>query len=101
MDIVSISGQLLAEGICPNLRSARTTAMYALEWMNGGELDFKKRQVNEHAAKLNQIGINIRNACDHSRFTPIFVRQCREIEKAPLAMPVWYQRANHLQQVAA
>lgn len=101
MDIVSISGQLVAEGICPNLRSARTTAGYALEWMTGAQLDFKKRQVNEHAAKLNGIGINIRNACDTSRFAPVFVRQCREINKQPLAMPTWYQRPNHLQQVAA
>lgn len=101
MDIVSISGQLVAEGICPNLRSARTTASYALEWMTGAQLDFKKRQVNEHAAKLNGIGINIRNACDTSRFAPVFVRQCREINKQPLAMPTWYQRPNHLQQVAA
>lgn len=101
MDIVSISGQLVAEGICPNLRSARTTASYALEWMTGAQLDFKKRQVNEHAAKLNGIGINIRNACDTSRFAPVFVRQCREINKQPLAMPTWYQRPNHLQVVAA
>lgn len=101
MDIVSISGQLVAEGICPNLRSARTTASYALEWMTGAQLDFKKRQVNEHAAKLNGIGINIRNACDTSRFAPVFVRQCREINKQPLVMPTWYQRPNHLQQVAA
>lgn len=101
MDIVSISQQLLAEGLCPNIRSARTTASYALEWMTGAQLDFKKRQVNAHAALLNQIGINIRNACDTSRFAPVFVRQVREIEKAPLAVPLWYQRPNHLQQVAA
>lgn len=101
MDIVSISGQLVAEGLCPNLRSARTTASYALEWMTGAQLDFKKKQVNTHAALLNKIGINIRNACDTSRFAPVFVRQCREINKQPLAMPIWYQRPNHLQQVAA
>ena len=101
MDIVSISGQLVAEGLCPNLRSARTTASYALEWMTGAQLDFKKKQVNTHAALLNKIGINIRNACDTSRFAPVFVRQCREINKQPLVMPTWYQRPNHLQQVAA
>lgn len=101
MDIVSISGQLVAEGLCPNLRSARTTASYALEWMTGAQLDFKKKQVNTHAALLNKIGINIRNACDTSRFAPVFVRQCREINKQPLVMPTWYQRPNHLHQVAA
>ncbi|AAZ37039.1 phage/plasmid replication protein [Pseudomonas savastanoi pv. phaseolicola] len=101
MDIVSISGQLVAEGICDNLRSARTTASYALEWMTGANLDFSKKQVNTHAAKLNRIGINIRNAPDTSRFAPVFVRQCREVTKSSLAIPTWYQRPNHLQQVAA
>ena len=100
MDIVSISQQLLAEGVCDTLRSARTTASYALEWMTGAQFDFKKRQPNEHAAKLNQIGINIRNACDTSRFAPVFVRQCREVNKSALAVPMWYQRPNHLKVAA-
>lgn len=102
MDIVSIAEQLIAEGVCDTLRSARTTASYALEWMSGtANIDFKKSQVKGHAAKLNRIGINIRNACDTSRFAPVFVRQCREVSKSTLVVPVWYQRANHLQQVAA
>jgi len=102
MDIVSIAEQLIAEGVCDTLRSARTTASYALEWMSGtANIDFKKSQVKGHAAKLNRIGINIRNACDTSRFAPVFVRQCREVSKSALVVPVWYQRANHLQQVAA
>ncbi|CRM61996.1 phage/plasmid replication domain-containing protein [Pseudomonas sp. 25 E 4] len=102
MDIVSIAEQLVAEGVCPTLRSARTTASYALEWMSGtSNLDFSKSQVKTHAAFLNRIGINIRNACDTSRFAPVFVRQCREVTKSTLAVPVWYQRPNHLQQVAA
>ena len=100
MDIVSISQQLLSEGICDTLRSARTTASYALEWMTGADFDFKKRQVNEHAAKLNRIGINIRNACDTSRFAPVFVRQCREVNKSALVVPLWYQRPNHLKVAA-
>lgn len=102
MDIVSIAEQLVAEGVCDTLRSARTTASYALEWMSGtSNIDFSKSQVKGHAAKLNRIGINIRNACDTSRFAPVFVRQCREVTKNTLAIPAWYQRANHLQQVAA
>ncbi|WP_416199636.1 phage/plasmid replication domain-containing protein [Pseudomonas helleri] len=64
-------------------------------------IDFTKSQVKTHAALLNRIGINIRNACDTSRFAPVFVRQCREVSKSALAVPLWYQRANHLQQVAA
>lgn len=102
MDIVSIAEQLVAEGHCSTLRSARTTASYALEWMSGtSNIDFNKSQVKTHAALLNRIGINIRNACDTSRFAPVFVRQCREVTKGTLAVPTWYQRANHLQQVAA
>jgi len=102
MDIVSIAEQLVAEGVCDTLRSARTTASYALEWMSGtSNIDFSKSQVKGHAAKLNRIGINIRNACDTSRFAPVFVRQCREVTKNTLAVPTWYQRPNHLQQVAA
>lgn len=102
MDIVSIAEQLIAEGVCETLRSARTTASYALEWMSGtSNIDFSKSQVKGHAAKLNRIGINIRNACDTSRFAPVFVRQCREVTKSALVVPMWYQRPNHLQQVAA
>ncbi|PKA69034.1 phage X family protein [Pseudomonas baetica] len=102
MDIVSIAEQLVAEGVCDTLRSARTTASYALEWMSGtSNIDFSKSQVKGHAAKLNRIGINIRNACDTSRFAPVFVRQCREVTKSTLSIPTWYQRPNHLQQVAA
>ncbi len=101
MDIVSISEQLLAEKIVETTRSANTTAMYAIQWMTGQRFDFGKKQVQTHAARLNRIGINIRNACDTSRFAPVFVRQCREVTKSNLAIPAWYQRANHLQQVAA
>ncbi|MBN2975641.1 phage/plasmid replication domain-containing protein [Pseudomonas lactucae] len=101
MDIVSISEQLLAEKIVDTTRAANTTALYAIQWMSGQCFDFKKRQVQDHAARLNRIGINIRNACDTSRFAPIFVRQCREVTKSTLAIPSWYQRPNHLQQVAA
>ena len=99
MDIVSISEQLLAEKIVDTTRAANTTAMYAIQWMTGQAFDFSKSQVQTHAARLNRIGINIRNACDTSRFAPVFVRQCREIIKQPLAIPSWYQRPNHLQQV--
>ncbi|WP_411959593.1 phage/plasmid replication protein [Pseudomonas sp. s4] len=101
MDIVSISEQLLAENIVDTTRSANTTAMYAIQWMHGQRFDFSKKQVQTHAARLNRIGINIRNACDTSRFAPVFVRQCREVTKGTLVIPTWYQRPNHLQQVAA
>lgn len=102
MDIVSISEQLLVEQIVDTTRAANTTAMYAIQWMHGQVFDFNKKQVQTHAARLNRIGINIRNACDTSRFAPVFIRQAREITKSNvLAIPSWYQRPNHLQQVAA
>lgn len=101
MDIVSISEQLLAEKIVDTTRAANTTAMYAIQWMHGQQFDFGKSQVQTHAARLNRIGINIRNACDTSRFAPVFVRQAREITKSTvLPIPSWYQRANHLQVAA-
>lgn len=101
MDIVSISEQLIVEGIVDTTRAANTTAMYAIQWMHGQVFDFNKSQVQTHAARLNRIGINIRNACDTSRFAPVFVRQCREINKTTvLPIPTWYQRANHLQVAA-
>lgn len=100
MDIVSISEQLLAEQVVDSTRSANTTAMYAIQWMHGQQFDFGKKQVQTHAARLNRIGINIRNACDTSRFAPVFVRQCREVTKNVLTMPTWYSRPNHLQVAA-
>lgn len=100
MDIVSISEQLLAEHIVDSTRSANTTAMYAIQWMHGQQFDFGKKQVQTHAARLNRIGINIRNACDTSRFAPVFVRQCREVTKNVLTIPSWYSRPNHLQVAA-
>lgn len=101
MDIVSISEQLLAEHIVDSVRAANTTAIYAIQWMNGQQFDFGKSQVKTHAGRLNRIGINIRNACDTSRFAPVFVRQAREITKSTvIEIPTWYQRANHLQAAA-
>ena len=100
MDIVSISEQLIAEHVVDSTRSANTTAMYAIQWMHGQQFDFGKKQVQTHAARLNRIGINIRNACDTSRFAPIFVRQCREVTKNVLTIPSWYARPNHLQVAA-
>jgi len=97
MDIVSISEQLLVEHIVDTTRAANTTAMYAIQWMHGQVFDFNKKQVQTHAARLNRIGINIRNACDTSRFAPVFVRQSREVQKSSLSVPSWYLRPNHLQ----
>lgn len=101
MDLQSIADKLIECGICNGRASANATASYAILWMNGQHHGLRQRAFETHAARLNKIGINIRNACDTSRFAPVFVRQCREVTKSTLAIPSWYQRANHLQQVAA
>lgn len=104
MDLLSIAEQLVASGVRPNMRAANTTAMYAIQWMNAQTpLDFSKRQVNEHAAHLNRIGINIRMPFDHTKFSPVIVKEIREVTRVSVVeIPNWYKRpAGHLQLVAA
>lgn len=101
MDMMSIADKLMEEGICKSRQAANATASQAILWMHGHKFDTKKSQFMVHAARLNRIGINIRNACDTSRFAPVFVREAREITVAKvLQMPSWYERPNHLQLVA-
>ncbi|MDT4876448.1 Phage X family protein [compost metagenome] len=70
-------------------------------WQSGQPFHVSQRSLETHAARLNKIGINIRNACDTSRFAPVFVRQAREITKSMvLPIPSWYDRPNHLRLVA-
>lgn len=101
MDLMSIADKLISEGVCNGRASANSTASQAILWMSGHPHGISQRAFETHAARLNRIGINIRNACDTSRFAPVFIRQAREIEKSALVVPLWYQRPNHLQQVAA
>lgn len=102
MDIASISQQLVLENIVDSTKAANTTAWYAHLWMTGQELDFTKNQVRVHAARLNRIGINIRNTCDHKTFSTVFIREMQEINPVKgIAPPAWYKRPNHLQRVAA
>ncbi|GHS81673.1 hypothetical protein PAGU2196_25070 [Pseudomonas sp. PAGU 2196] len=101
MDMMTIADKLLELGIVNSRQAANSTASAAILWMHGQKFDFTKSQVKTNAARLNRIGINIRNACDTSRFAPVFVRQCREVTKSELAMPAWYRRPSHLQLVAA
>jgi len=101
MDMMTIAEQLLQDGIVSSRQAANSTASCAILWMHGQTFDFSKSQTKTHAARLNRIGINIRNACDTSRFAPVFVRQCREVTKSTLSVPAWYKRINHLCSVAA
>lgn len=101
MDLMTIADKLVEEGICTSRLSANSTANYAMLWQMGQPLGLSERAFQTHAARLNRIGINIRNSCDTSRFSPVFVRQAREITKTTaLPMPSWYDRPNHLRAVA-
>lgn len=101
MDMMTIADKLLEEGIVASRQAANATAAQAMVWMHGSPHGLSQRAFETHAARLNKIGINIRNACDTSRFAPVFVRQCREVTKRELPMPNWYRRPSHLHLVAA
>lgn len=92
MDLQTISETLLSTGVCTSTLAANTTAMYAWNWMNGQSFDFSKSAVKTHRARLRSIGIDIANPCDNSRFTPVIVRQAREVTKSyDLPVPQWYR----------
>ena len=101
MDMMTIADKLIELEVVKSRQAANATATVAILWLHGHKFDFAKSQVKINAARLNQIGINIRNACDTSRFAPVFVRQCREVTKRELTVPSFYRRPNHLQLVAA
>lgn len=103
MDIETISDHLVSQGVVDNTKAANTTAQYALAWAAGKQFDLTKRQVKEHRARLRQIGIDIANPCDTSRFSPVVHKQRGEVIPVDvLAIPTWYRRpAGHLQLVAA
>lgn len=102
MDMASIAQQLLLENIVDTPRAANVTASYAHLWMHGQEIVCSQRSFETHAARLNRIGINIRNSCDLTTFSTVFIREMREINPVKgIAPPSWYKRPNHLQRVAA
>ncbi|WP_350600663.1 phage/plasmid replication protein [Pseudomonas sp. 65/3-MNA-CIBAN-0223] len=101
MDMASIAQQLLLENICDTPRAANVTASYAHLWMHGMEIVCSQRSFETHAARLNRIGINIRNACDLTTFSNVFIREMREINPVKsIAPPNWYKRPTHLRLAA-
>ncbi|HEJ1909868.1 TPA: hypothetical protein SLV61_005903 [Pseudomonas aeruginosa] len=102
MDLATISQQLIAEGVVTSTYAANMTAMVAINWSNGQPFDKNNRSLQKHRARLRQIGIDIANPCDTSRFTPVIVRQAREVTKTyDLPIPDWYRRpVGHLRLVA-
>ena len=75
MDFETISEQLLRHGVVDTVRTANTTAMYALLWMHGQTFDFKKSQTQ----------INL------SKFSPVTVREIRQVKVSDCPIPDWYQ----------
>jgi len=101
MDQASIAQQLLLEKIVDTPRQANTTAYYAYLWMNQQELIMSQRSFETHAARLNRIGINIRNVCDIKSFSGVFIREMREINPSKsVEPPRFYRKATHLRAVA-
>ncbi|UEC23921.1 hypothetical protein K7G93_000719 [Pasteurella canis] len=95
MDFETISETLLNSGVVDSVRSANTTAMYALQWSHGQVFDLNKRQVQMHRSRLKKIGIDIAYKCDISKFSPVRVISTREVESKPLIMPSWYRAPAH------
>ena len=95
MTLENISQQLISSKIVSSTKAANTTAMYAMQWMMGSQFDFNKSQIQTHRARLRQIGIDIANPCDISRFSPVKVVRARKIEvNDNLIIPDWYQQAG-------
>jgi len=91
MDFETISEQLLRHGVVDTTRSANTTAMYAIQWMHGHTFDFGKTQVKTHRARLRKIGIDIMQRCNLAKFSPVTVREIRQVQVSDCPIPSWYQ----------
>lgn len=96
MDFETISEHLIIEGIVDTTRAANTTAMYAIQWMHGQSFDFNKKQVQTHRARLRKIGIDIAQRCNLAKFSPVIVRNVREVTVKDCIIPNWYRSVNHL-----
>lgn len=100
MDFENISEQLLRVGAVETVRQANTTAMYALEWMHGHTFDFKKRSIQTHRARLRKIGIDIAQRCNLAKFSPVVVREIREVCVTDCPIPDWYRMPRIFKLVA-
>lgn len=91
MKLEHIAERLINEGVCRSTLSANCTANYAYLWMHGAPMDLLKTQIRTHRARLRKIGIDIGIPCDITRFSPVFVKEIKEIMVSDLAIPSWYQ----------
>lgn len=101
MDFETISETLLNNGVVDTVRSANTTAMYALQWSHGQVFDLSKSQVKVMRGRLRKIGIDIGRKCDLSKFSPVKVVSTREINVSNLIVPNWYKLPNYHLRLAA
>lgn len=100
MDFETISEQLIRHGVVETMRSANTTAMYAIQWMCGGSFDFSKKSVQTHRARLRKIGIDIAQRYNLAKFSPVAVREIRKVEVSDCPVPDWYQMPQIFKLVA-
>lgn len=96
MDFETISEHLISQGVVDNTRSANTTAMYALQWFHGHIFDLTKKQVQTHRARLRRIGIDIAQKCNVAKFSPVIVKNAREVTVSSCVIPSWYKKPSHL-----
>ncbi|EMG8712991.1 Replication-associated protein G2P [Salmonella enterica] len=96
MDFDTISEHLISQGVVDSTRSANTTAMYAIQWMHGHSFDFNKKQVQTHRARLRKIGIDIAQRCNIAKFSPVIVKNKRDVVVSDCKIPDWYHKASHL-----
>ncbi|MDX5548293.1 phage/plasmid replication protein, partial [Escherichia coli] len=52
--------------------------------------------VKQHRARLRMIGIDIAQKCNVSKFSPVVVKQTREIKVTDCVIPSWYLKPSHL-----
>jgi hypothetical protein len=100
MTLENISELLIREGYCKGTRAANTSTMYAIQWMHGQTFDFSKTQVQHHRAILRKIGIDIKDKCNISLHSPVYVRKAIEVIPTDLHQPDWYREPTSLRLVA-
>ncbi|MBA0219789.1 Replication-associated protein G2P [Pectobacterium brasiliense] len=99
MDFETISEHLINRGVVETTKAANTTAMYAIQWFHGRTFDTNKNQVRVHRARLRKIGIDINQKCNISKFSPVIVKNVREIVVNECVIPDWYKKPVYLKAV--
>lgn len=99
MELETISEKLISENIVKNTKAANMTAFYAYNWFNGQKFDLSKSQVKIHRSRLRKLGIDIARPCNISRFSPVYVKQAKEVQTFVCTAPTWYSKPSLLKVV--